>query len=87
MFIKSAANDQLQGKAIHAINKRWADEGPRKWGGRETIGIPVCKKKYAPFSFSIVREEVDESDEEISEVEREERRERRLVQLNSRRIR
>lgn len=68
MFIKSAANDQLQGKAIHEINKRWADEGPRRWGGRETIGIPVCKKKYAPFAFSTVREEdSDSEDEEATE--------------------
>jgi hypothetical protein len=49
MFARSAANDTLQGKAIHAINEKW---GEGKWNGRETIGIPVCKKKYAPFSFT-----------------------------------
>jgi hypothetical protein len=54
MFIKSAASDTLQGRAIHAVNTRF---GEGKWNGRETIGIPVCKKKYAPFSFQIVRDE------------------------------
>lgn len=49
MFARSAANDTLQGRAIHAINEKW---GEGKWNGRETIGIPVCKKKYAPFSFT-----------------------------------
>jgi len=48
MFAKSAANDTLQGRAIHGINEKW---GEGKWNGRETIGIPVCKKKYAPFAF------------------------------------
>jgi hypothetical protein len=48
MFAKSAANDTLQGRAIQGINEKW---GEGKWNGRETIGIPVCKKKYAPFSF------------------------------------
>jgi hypothetical protein len=52
MFIKSAATDTLQGKAIHSVNARWG-EGTGKWCGTETIGIPVCKKKYAPFSFRI----------------------------------
>lgn len=52
MFIKSAASDTLQGRAIHAVNTRF---GEGKWCGRETIGIPVCKKKYSPFSFKIVR--------------------------------
>lgn len=49
MFARSAANDTLQGRAIHAINEKW---GEGKWNGRETIGIPVCKKKYAPFAFT-----------------------------------
>jgi hypothetical protein len=48
MFAKSAANDTLQGSAIQGINEKW---GEGKWNGRETIGIPVCKKKYAPFAF------------------------------------
>lgn len=52
MFIKSAASDTLQGRAIHAVNTRF---GEGKWNGRETIGIPVCKKKYSPFNFKIVR--------------------------------
>lgn len=53
MFIKSAATDTLQGKAIHAVNIRL---GEGRWNGRETIGIPVCKKKYSPFKFEIVRD-------------------------------
>lgn len=51
MFIASAANDTLQGRAIQSINERWGTNF-RKWSGTETIGIPVCKKKYAPFDFS-----------------------------------
>lgn len=54
MFIRSAANDTLQGRAIQAVNEKWGKDF-RKWAGRETIGIPVCKKKYTPFSFSIAR--------------------------------
>lgn len=50
MFIASAANDTLQGRAIHAINEKWGTNF-QNWTGRETIGIPVCKKKYAPFDF------------------------------------
>lgn len=45
MFIASAANDTLQGRAIHQVNERWGADF-RSWNGRETIGIPVCKKKY-----------------------------------------
>lgn len=56
MFMKSAANDTLQGKAIQSINVRWGEDS-RNWSGRETIGIPVCKKKYAPFSFKVERDE------------------------------
>jgi hypothetical protein len=58
MFIKSAATDTLQGRAIQAVNTRWGEDF-RKWQGRETIGIPVCKKKYAPFCFSIIRGDAD----------------------------
>jgi hypothetical protein len=54
MFIKSAATDTNQGKAIQAINEKW---GEGRWCGTETIGIQVCKKKYAPFNFTIVDEE------------------------------
>lgn len=68
MFCKSAANEMPQGLAIHKINKRWAvnsvNDGKygynktfQNWEGRENIGIPVCKKKYAPFDFH--RKEVD----------------------------
>ena len=56
MFIKSAANDTLQGKAIHNVNVRWG-ENARNWSGRETIGIPVCKKKYSPFSFKVEKDD------------------------------
>lgn len=56
MFIASAANDTLQGRAIHKINELWGADF-RSWNGRETIGIPVCKKKYAPFNFRMVTEE------------------------------
>lgn len=59
MFIRSAANDTLQGKAIQAVNEKWGEDF-RKWGGRETIGIPVCKKKYSPFSFSIMQAEEED---------------------------
>ena len=54
MFMASAAMDTLQGRAIHAINERWGADF-RKWTGRETIGIPVCKKKYAPFDIQTKR--------------------------------
>lgn len=54
MFIKSAAADTLQGKAIHDVNLKWGDDA-NCFRGRETIGIPVCKKKYSPFSFKVVR--------------------------------
>jgi hypothetical protein len=49
MFIKSAA-EGLQSKAIHQINIRWGEDVCGRHG-RETIGIPVCKKKYSPFLF------------------------------------
>jgi len=59
MFHPSAATDTLQGRAIHAINEKWgvhtnqssSSSSRNHWIGRETIGIPVCKKKYAPFDF------------------------------------
>lgn len=54
MFTRSAATDTLQGRAIQAINERWGSDF-RRWNGRETIGIPVCKKKYAPFEFKVKR--------------------------------
>jgi len=56
MFVKSAANDSLQSKAIHSINERW-NVNADAWKGRETIGIPVCKKKYAPFDIKVRRVE------------------------------
>jgi hypothetical protein len=54
MFIASAAKDTPQGRAIHAVNEKWGADY-RQWTGRETIGIPVCKKKYSPFDFQIKR--------------------------------
>jgi len=60
MFIRSAASDTLQGKAIQSVNEKWGVEDARHQGwrsGLETIGIAVCKKKYAPFSFSVTYEE------------------------------
>lgn len=51
MFTKSAARDTRQGQAIQAVNEKWSDDGDTTHSGRETIGIPVCKKKYAPFRF------------------------------------
>ena len=48
MFIASAANDTLQGRAIQRVNEHWGADF-RSWNGRETIGISVCKKKYGQF--------------------------------------
>ncbi|VEU43434.1 unnamed protein product [Pseudo-nitzschia multistriata] len=64
MFMKSAASDTDQGKAIQSINEKWGEIGSngRPWGGRETIGIQVCKKKYSPFLFTIDTLNGDEND-------------------------
>lgn len=48
--MRSAAADTLQGRAIQDINIRWGEDVRRR-DGRESIGMPVCKKKYSPFSF------------------------------------
>jgi len=48
--MRSAASDTLQGRAIQEVNSRWGEDY-RQWNGRESIGIPVCKKKYSPFVF------------------------------------
>jgi hypothetical protein len=58
MFARSAAMDTAQGKAIHAVNERWGTDSLAR-AGRENIGIPVCKKKYKPFHFEIVKKEED----------------------------
>lgn len=63
MFIKSAADDRGQSKAIQSINEKW---GEGRWCGRETIGITVCKKKYAPFAFSVQ----EDGDKKVIKVER-----------------
>ena len=54
MFAKSAATTSAQSKAIHAANEKWNVHADA-WKGRETIGIPVCKKKYAPFDIKVRR--------------------------------
>jgi hypothetical protein len=60
MFIKSAAMDTLQGRAIQSVNERWSEQGNQQcWNGRETIGIAVCKKKYAPFRFTVNTDPID----------------------------
>lgn len=69
MFSRSAAMDTLQGKAIHSINMKWGNPtndttsstittaiACSRAPGRETIGIPVCKKKYKPFDFHVIKE-------------------------------
>jgi hypothetical protein len=72
MFSRSAAMDTLQGKAIHAVNMKWGSSNCEQSSsstsaittaiacsrapGRETIGIPVCKKKYKPFDFRVVKQ-------------------------------
>ena len=59
MFIPSAASDTLQGRAIQKINKHWGAMATQSraggWEGHQTIGIPVCKKKYKPFEFKVRR--------------------------------
>ena len=69
MFSRSAAMDTLQGKAIHSVNMKWGNPtndpssssittaiACSRAPGRETIGIPVCKKKYKPFAFHVVKQ-------------------------------
>jgi hypothetical protein len=69
MFTRSAAMDTLQGKAIHSVNIKWGNPSNdtsssaittaiacSRAPGRETIGIPVCKKKYKPFDFHVVKQ-------------------------------
>lgn len=66
MFARSAAPDTLQGRAIQKLNERWGDDYLQR-AGRESIGFPVCKKKYAPFCFPVTTEE---SGETVVQVER-----------------
>lgn len=61
MFARSAAADTLQGKAIQSVNVKWGTDVLSR-SGRETIGIPVCKKKYRPFAFQIVQDRDDSDD-------------------------
>jgi len=68
MFIKSAASYTDQGKAIQSINEKWGEQASgtrRPWGGRETIGIQVCKKKYSPFLFTVEETDHDKNDTKI----------------------
>ena len=61
MFARSAAPDTAQGQAIQAVNERWGDSNTAcaRKKGRESIGIPVCKKKYKPFHFSVLQTQKD----------------------------
>jgi len=61
MFIKSAASDTNQGKAIQSVNEKWGEQTSRTWNGRETIGVQVCKKKYTPFLFNVETIDDDEN--------------------------
>jgi len=61
MFARSAAPDTAQGRAIQSVNERWGDSNTAcaRKKGRESIGIPVCKKKYKPFHFSVLQTQKD----------------------------
>jgi hypothetical protein len=72
MFTRSAASDTLQGKAIQAVNEKWGEDFLNR-AGRETIGIPVCKKKYNPFLFHVV-ELIPSSGNGITSVSRDDRK-------------
>ena len=72
MFARSAAPDTAQGRAIQAVNERWGDnhhdEMPfrkNRRKGRESIGIPVCKKKYKPFHFEQVVMQPDDGTSDV----------------------
>eukprot|EP00527_Entomoneis_sp_CCMP2396_P007794 CAMPEP_0198144562 /NCGR_PEP_ID=MMETSP1443-20131203/16486_1 /TAXON_ID=186043 /ORGANISM="Entomoneis sp., Strain CCMP2396" /LENGTH=193 /DNA_ID=CAMNT_0043807971 /DNA_START=333 /DNA_END=914 /DNA_ORIENTATION=- len=70
MFARSAAPDTLQGKAIQSVNEKWGQMMPRNKRGRETIGIAVCKKKYAPFRFVLRTQQLADAGVKVSQVER-----------------
>jgi hypothetical protein len=57
MFARSAAPDTLQGKAICHVNRHWGEDVLQR-AGRESLAVPVCKKKYTPFVFPIVKRTV-----------------------------
>ncbi len=72
MFLPSAASDTLQGKAIQKVNEQWGSITSKSrrtggWEGYQSIGIPVCKKKYKPFEFRVERRRKDGSVEIIVE--------------------
>lgn len=52
MFARSAASDTRQGQAMQRVNSRWGSDALDR-AGRESLGIPVCKKKYTPFVFPL----------------------------------
>lgn len=54
MFSRSLATDTLQGKAIQSVNERWGHDVFDR-AGRESLGINVCKKKYTPFYFPVLK--------------------------------
>lgn len=54
MFARSAAPDTLQGRAICHVNRHWGEDVLQR-AGRESLAVPVCKKKYTPFVFPIVK--------------------------------
>jgi hypothetical protein len=49
MFVKSAATDTAQGKAMCQANTRWGSLDPKSHD--VAIGHAVCKNKYKPFLF------------------------------------
>lgn len=58
MFVESAATDTLQGRAIQNKNEKWGRDDVPRYPELESrhdtnvhIGVPVCKKKYAPFTI------------------------------------
>lgn len=55
MFLPSAATDTLQGQAINKVNEVWGEDKHRGWDNYKSLGMPVCKKKYKPFNFTLKR--------------------------------
>ena len=55
MFLPSAATDTLQGQAINKVNEVWGEDKHRGWDNYKSLGMPVCKKKYRPFNFTLKR--------------------------------
>ena len=68
MYISSAATDTLQGRAMQRINTTWGDDGSQQRQGRESLGGPVCKKKYKPFLFRLVQVPLQEDADDEPEM-------------------